>query len=293
MLRNLFVAMATVSAIGLATLPTAALGADDPVVATVNGISIHRSAVEKAKMGVPQLAQLPLEMVYPMLLDNLINEQLLIEAARKENLQNDPEVKNRLKDIEGRLMAQTYASRAAKKAVNDDMLAKRYEKFKKETPPGEEVRARHILVASEDEAKTVMADLKKGGKFEDLAKSKSIDPGAKQGGDLGFFRKEEMVPEFSEAAFKLKPGQTSETPVKTQFGWHIIKVEERRASQPPKFEEVKEELRAELSQEALSSMIDGLASKAKITRMGLDGKPMEEAPAADKAKPETKKKEKK
>jgi len=135
----------------------------------------------------------------------------------------------------------------------------------------EEVHARHILVANEDAAKKIIADLKKGGDFAALAKQHSTDPGAQNGGDLGFFKKDDMVPAFAEAAFALKPGEISATPVKTQFGYHVIKVEERRAAPPPSFEEAKEELRQRVIQEAVSKVSDAALAGAKVERMNLDG----------------------
>lgn len=253
--------------------------AADPVAATVNGTDILLSTVERTRNGTPQLAQAPLKIVYPMLLDNLINEVLLAEAGRKDGLAKDPEVLAALKEAETRMIARTYALRTASKAVNDQMIKERYEQFKKANPPAEEVRARHILLESEDEAKAVLADLKKGRKFEDLAKEKSKDSNGENGGDLGYFHKEEMVPEFSDAAFKLKPGQTSATPVKTQFGWHIIKSEDKRMGKPPELAEVKEDLKAQLAQETLSKIIQNLVAGAKISRFDLEGKPMAPPPS--------------
>jgi len=117
----------------------------------------------------------------------------------------------------------------------------------------------------------VIADLKKGGNFEEIAKTKSIDPSGKQnGGDLGFFSREEMVPEFSEAAFKLKDGETTEAPIKSQFGWHVIRVEAHR-SQAPSFEEMRDQISSDLSQEVVTGMVTKMREGAKVERFGLDG----------------------
>src|SRR5207249_5540110 len=126
-----------------------------------------------------------------------------------------------------------------------------------------EVRARHILVETEDEAKAVVAELKKGADFAELAKAKSKDPGSADGGDLGYFTKDQMVPEFSEVAFKLYPGQLS-NPVKTQFGWHVIKVEDRRTKQPPEFDKVKDQIEAYLARKAQTDFITKLRQSAKV-----------------------------
>ncbi|MBF0353870.1 MAG: peptidylprolyl isomerase [Alphaproteobacteria bacterium] len=257
--------------------------AADPVAASVNGVEIKLSDVERTRNGTPQLAQAPLKIVYPMLLDNLINEVLLAEAGRKDGLAKDPEVVAAMKEAETRLIARTYALRSATKSVTDQMVKDRYEQFKKANPPGEEVRARHILLESEDAAKKVAADLKKGRKFEDLAKEMSKDNNGENGGDLGYFRKEEMVAEFSEAAFKLKPGQVS-PPVKTQFGWHVIKSEDKRIGKSPELAEIKEDLKAQLAQESLGKIIQNLTSGAKISRFDLEGKPMAPPPPASHGK---------
>jgi peptidyl-prolyl cis-trans isomerase C len=280
-------------ALALTALPAgaqapASSGAD-PVAAVVNGTEIRRSAIEKARQSVPQLAQMPLDKIYTMMLDKLIQEQLFLQAGRKDNLQNDPEVKERMRDIEGRVIAQVYINRVVRKTVTDQALAKRYEKFKAEAPTGEEVRARHILVDSEAKAKEVLVELKKGGDFAALAKAKSIDPGAQAGGDLGYFRVEEMVPEFAEAAFKMKPGQISDAPVKTQFGWHVIKVEDRRAAKPPSFEEMKEELSVDLTQDAVAALVESLSAKAKISRFDMNGNPIAEPKPEPKPQPAGKK----
>jgi peptidyl-prolyl cis-trans isomerase C len=130
----------------------------------------------------------------------------------------------------------------------------------------EEVRARHILVESEDEAKAILEQLKGGADFATVAKEKSKDPGAAEGGDLGYFTKDQMVPEFADVAFKMYPGQLS-NPVKTQFGWHVIKVEDKRTRQPPEFEKVKDQIEAYLARKAQSDFITKLRQSAKVERL--------------------------
>jgi peptidyl-prolyl cis-trans isomerase C len=130
----------------------------------------------------------------------------------------------------------------------------------------EEVRARHILVDNEDEAKAIVEQIKAGGDFAAIAKEKSKDPGAAEGGDLGYFTKDQMVPEFAEVAFKMYPGQLS-NPVKTQFGWHIIKVEDKRIKQPPEFDKVKNQIEAFLSRKAQTEFVAKLRQAAKIERL--------------------------
>src|SRR5262249_58680719 len=142
-----------------------------------------------------------------------------------------------------------------------------YEKAKKRWGAKEEVRARHILVESEDEAKAIAQDVKGGADFAEVAKDKSKDPGsAKDGGDLGYFVKSNMVPEFADVAFKMYPGQVS-NPVKTQFGWHIIKLEDRRSRQVPDYEQVKNQIEAFVARRAQSEFVTQLRETAKIERL--------------------------
>jgi peptidyl-prolyl cis-trans isomerase C len=154
----------------------------------------------------------------------------------------------------------------AKTALTDEALHQTYDEAVRSMAGQEEVRARHILVESEDEAKAILEQLKGGADFATLAKEKSKDPGAAEGGDLGYFTKDQMVPEFADVAFKMYPGQLS-NPVKTQFGWHVIKVEDRRTKQPPEFDKVKDQIEAFLARKAQTDFISKLRQSAKIERL--------------------------
>src|SRR5262249_13352345 len=186
------------------------------------------------------------------------------------------------------VLEQTYIERKVAAAVTDDAIKAHYDQMVKAAPPKEEVHARHILLATEDEAKQVIADIKGGPKFEDVAKPTSQDPSAAQNGaDLGFFSKEEMVPEFAEAAFKGKPGELLDAPVKTQFGWHVIEVMERRAAPPPSLEDSKAAIVSDLRNQAAQDAITSLQKGASIKKFNIDGSPIPEAPAKpDAAKPD-------
>ena len=253
----------------------------DPVVARVNGTELHRSDVIEAIRGLPpQVQQQPIERLYPVLLDQMVGTVLVSQAGRKAKLQDDPEVKKRLALVQDQLIADAYVQKLLQKQVTDQKLHARYDKFVKDAPPREEVHARHILVASEDEAKAIIAELKKGGDFNKLAQEKTTDPSGKtSGGDLGYFTKEDMVPEFADAAFKLKPGEYTDTPVKTQFGWHVIKVEDRRTAKPPSFDQVKPKLGNEMSREIVGDKVKELRTAAKIETFNLDGSKPGAAPA--------------
>jgi peptidyl-prolyl cis-trans isomerase C len=260
---------------GFAGQKPGAKPADDPVVAKVNGEAVYRSDLAAAAQQLPQqYQQMPKDVLYPMLVDRLIDLKLIAAAGRKDNLQDDPQLKHRLANFEDRLIQEAYLTKEIQKQATDAKLKELYDKYVKDNPGQDEVSARHILVASEDEAKAVIAELKKGADFADLARKKSIDPSAKSsGGDLGYFTKDQMVPEFSEAAFKLEKGQITQAPVKSSFGWHVILVEDKRRSQPPSFDEAKDELTQQLSQQVIGDVVKQLRDSAKLERFNMDGTP--------------------
>ncbi len=264
---------------GLPGAVSAQTPAADPVVARVEGIAIRRSDVVNFQRQLPpQLQQMPVEALFEPIVERLVAQKLIAAEARKQNLQGDAEVKTRLLQAEERVLQEALLNRYLEKNMTDEAMRKRFEAHQKEHPGREEIRARHILVANEQAAQGIIADLAKGGDFAKIAADRSIDPAGKQsGGDLGFFGKEDMVPEFWTAAAALKDGETSKAPVKSQFGWHVIRVEERR-SVSETFEEAREKLAGDMSQELMGSYVDGLVKKAKVERFGLDGKPLPAQP---------------
>jgi peptidyl-prolyl cis-trans isomerase C len=277
--------LAVMAADPRATPPTAgaeaaqAIPPGNPVVARVDGTELRLSDVEAAQQNLPPQAQkLPLEQIYPTLLDRLVDGMLITEAGRKEHLDRDPDVERRLKRYEDRLIQEAYINRAIKQAETEDRLRTRYETFLKEKPAHQEVRARHILLASEAEAKSVIAELNKGADFVELAKRHSTDPDAASDADLGYTSRDDMVsemgPEFAEAVFSISVGQYGKTPIKSRFGWHVIKVEDRRLSKPPSFEEAREQLSRDLAHEIVDAKLHDLRGAAKIEEFGLDGKPL-------------------
>ena len=271
-----------------AAKPAKPVAAGDPVVARVNGAELHRSdVIEIMRTLPPQLQQQPPDKLYPMVLDQMVGTMLVSQAGRKTKLQDDPTVKKRVALVQDQIIADAYVQRLIEKNVTDQKLHARYDKFVKDAPPREEVKARHILLASEDEAKAVIAQLKSGADFSKLASEKTTDPAGKtSGGDLGYFTKDEMVPEFAEAAFKLKNGEFTETPVKSQFGWHVIKVEDRRTAKPPSFDQIKPQLANQISRELVGDKVKELKTAAKIEVYNLDGsKPGGAPPQATPATP--------
>ena len=254
-----------------------AKGAEDPVVAIVNGAEIHRSDVILAQRQLPAEARsYPLELIYPRLLDRVIDSKLFTLEARKDNLQDDADVKTRMARIEDQVIQMVYLERYVARVVTDEALRQRFDEFLKLNPPQDQVRARHILVETEAEAEALIEAIEGGADFAQLAAEKSTGPSAEQGGELDYFARDDVVAGFAEAAFGLEPGEVTDQPVKTQFGWHVIKVEDRRRATPPTFEETRDRLTEEMSQEAYIDLVERLRLGARIERFNLDGaKPAE------------------
>jgi peptidyl-prolyl cis-trans isomerase C len=205
-------------------------------------------------------------------LRGLVSERLIYNEAVKSGYDKDAEVKKRIAAVEKQVVMQAFMENKAKDLVTDEQLRAAYAEKVASVKGMEEVKARHILLESEDEAKKLSAQIKKGGDFEKLAKEKSTDKGSgANGGELGWFTKEKMVPEFADAAYKLKKGEVSE-PVKSEFGWHIIQVEDRRPMQVASFEDMKESLRGGLANKAVQGYVEALLKKADIKYYGADGK---------------------
>ena len=253
----------------------------DPVVATVNGQPIRLSELEIAQQALPQqYRNMPLQAVFPALLDRIVDSKLVVQEGKKNKVTDDPAFKKRMAFVEDQVLQDFWIQREVARKVTAEKLQQRYEERLKSMPSEEEVHARHILVSTEDEAKAIIAELKKGAAFDKLAKEKSTDKASgAEGGDLGWFKKSDMVKEFADAAFALKKDELTETPVKTQFGYHVIKVEDRRKAPPPAFEELADQLREEMAREAVTAQLDQLRSGAKIEKFNMDGSKVEAAPA--------------
>jgi peptidyl-prolyl cis-trans isomerase C len=258
------------------TLPAQAADSKDPVVAIVNGTELRASALMAYRRSLPP--QMAAQVPYEALLDSMINNALIFEQGKKDGTDKDPEVKQALKDIEQQLVVKAWMGKKLKATVNDAAVKQAYDKFLANYKPQEEVHARHVLSDSEEGAKAIIADLKKGADFAETAKTKSKDPSAKQnGGDLGYFAKDEMVPQFADAAFAMQAGQLLDAPVKTQFGWHVIKVEDRRMSTAPAFEQIQPMLREQLAEETADRLLSDMRGKAKVKRFDPEGKPLPDA----------------
>jgi len=259
----------------------AADAAADPVVAKVDGQPIHLSDLQAAAQDIPAGAhKMPTATLYPMLLAQMIDGRVLAIEARKAGLQNDPAVQRQIAAATERVLATAVLGKMIGPTLTDDALRARYQHDIAGKTGADEVHARHILVDNEDLAKKIIADLKKGGDFAALAKEYSKDPGSDHSGDLGFFKQDEMVPEFAAAAFAMQPGQVSDTPVHTQFGWHVIQVLERRHSEAPTFEQAHDELRQRVVQEGVQKALADARSRVTVEEFNLDGSPKRATDAA-------------
>src|SRR3954466_561752 len=265
----------------LAGLPLRAEEAN-PVLARVNGAEIRASdvALAEEELG-PSLAQMDPATKKDNVLAFLIDMKIVAKAAEDKKIADRDDFKTRLAFARNRLLMDNLLSVEGKAATTDEAMKKVYEEASKQITGEQEVHARHILVESEAEAKTVADELKKGADFAELAKKKSKDPGASDGGDLGFFTKDQMVPEFSAVAFALEPGKISD-PGTSQFGWHVIKVEEKRNRKAPEFEQVRAQIETYVTRKAQADYVAKLREAAKVERMDRPAEPA--AKPADAAK---------
>ena len=244
----------------------------DPVIAKVDGEEIHMSELQEAASQVPEeYRNLPPQVLYPQLVEQLVDRRALLKLALARKLDQEPAVKKSMLRASQQALQNAVIAGEVGPSITPQAVKARYDATIGNKPGEEEVHARHILVASEDEAKKIIEELKKGGDFAALAKAHSTDPGAANGGDLGFFKRPDMLPEFSEVAFALKPGEISQTPVHTRYGWHVIKLEERRTATPPTFEQARDELRQTMIQEGIQKVVKEARAGAKIETFNPDG----------------------
>jgi peptidyl-prolyl cis-trans isomerase C len=284
--RRALTVLGTAAAIMLLAAPISSYAADeaDPIVAKVNGAPIHQSDLKMAEDDVGNnLPPMPPEAKRDYLVSYLSDVMLVAKAAEDKKVSEGETFKRRLAFVRNKLLMEQLLQNEGKTAVTDAALHKVYDDAVKQMGQEQEVRARHILVETEDEAKAVQKQVKDGTDFAELAKQKSKDPGASEGGDLGYFGKEQMVPEFSNAAFQLEKGQVSE-PVKSQFGWHIIKVEDKRQKQVPEFDKVKDQIETFVVRKAQSEMVAKLREGAKIERVDAPPSPAAVNPGAPEKK---------
>lgn len=272
----------------------------DYTVINLDGEDIKNSDVQEVWKGlfqggaVPDFATFD-ENIRQNVLRGLVSERLIYKEAVKNGFDKTDDIKKRLENLQKQLIIQAYIENKAKSLITDEQVKALYDEKAAASKGQEELKARHILVATEADAKKLSAELKKGGDFEKVAKEKSTDKGSGvNGGDLGWFTKDKMVPEFFDAANKLKKGEVSE-PVKSSFGWHVIKLEDRRAVKMPSLADSKEALKGELTNKAIQAYVENLLKNASIKYYDENGKekdfaktlgaPKAEAKPSDDAKP--------
>lgn len=255
-LRTLFTSTSVAVILAIAT--GGAGVAEDKIIAKIGDQTITEQELAFAQADLQQqFARVPEKLRKAAILNALIDIKVMALAAEKEKFDQTDQFKTRMAFLKARALHNAYFQKNIAGAITDDAIKARYDKEVAATPAEKEISARHILVKTEEEAKAIIKQLDEGGKFEELAKSKSTGPSGANGGSLGFFKKGQMVPEFEAAAFALENGKYTSAPVKTQFGWHIIKKEEERNAPPPAFDDVKDRIRQILMREKYVNLITG------------------------------------
>ncbi len=237
---------------------------EDPLLARVNGEEIRWTDVVESARGLPEPYRSQIEVIFPALLERLIDVRLIAWAGRQAGLAEDEAVRRQVAEFEDRLISETFIRREVAERITPAMVRTRYDAYAAALAAGAEVRARHILLDSEKDAKAVIAALDAGADFAELAHQRSLGPTAEQGGDLDYFTRRNMTPAFAAAAFELEAGEYSPTPVKTAFGRHVIMVEDRRVEEPAGFFEMRARLQEEMTREMMDEFLRGLRDRAEI-----------------------------
>jgi peptidyl-prolyl cis-trans isomerase C len=279
-------AAALAASLAVSAIAPSAL-AQDTIVAKVNGKVITEADLKLADAEIgSELGNLPEATKRRVLIEFLIENQLFADAAEGQKLGSGKAYDDRLQYWKRRALRDTYFDKSIKDGVDEAEAKKLYDAQVAQIKPEEEVKARHILVKSEEKAKEIALKIASGDDklFAEQAKAHSEDPGTKdEGGDLGFFGRGQMVPQFEEAAFKLRKGEIS-APVQSQFGWHLIKVDDKRTKQPPEFAAVKERILASMIHRKAQELATDMRTKAKLEYIDPAVKAMVDAEAAEKAK---------
>ena len=247
---------------------------NEGVAAIVNNEKISVEEVKNAYEQNPQIkAQVPFEEFYDHAIDVMVNSKLASQAAKASNIAATPEYQKQLATLQDELARQMYIDKLVKEAVTDEAVKKVYDDYVAQFKSQKEIKAKHILVETEQEAKDIIKKLdEKSAKFDDLARQYSKDQP-----DLGYFTKEMMVPEFSEVAFTLDKGTYSKVPAKTEFGYHVIYVEDVRDSKPLPLQDIEQQIRSNLSQSAVAQIVEKLNAEGQVEKYDLKGKKIEPA----------------
>ena len=253
--------------------------AADPVIGSVDGRLIHLSDLARASKTLPDnMRQLPFDTLMPVLLDRMIDHEALTMMARRAGLEKRADIQRDMRVAADQVLESAWLAQIAPPKVTEAAISARYNRQYANRPATEEIRARHVLVGTEAEAMTVLDELKKGTEFATIARVVSKDPDGKNGGDLGFFRRDQVWPGFADVAFELQPGQIGPKPIHNEFGWHVVRVEERRLVAPPALSEIHEQLRQELTAEAVQDAIADARGQMIIRRFNLDGSELDLTP---------------
>jgi len=248
-------------------------GANKGIAAKINGETIYINDLKQSYADHPQIKdRVPFEEFYAKTLDVFVNSKLVYQAAKAAKIEETPEFNRQLVTAKEDLARKLYLEKMVEEKVTDEEVKKLYDEYTSKFESQKEVKAKHILVDTEAKAKEVIAKLKKGEDFEKLASQYSKD----QVADLGYFTKEMMVPEFSKAAFSMNKGQYSKTPVKTEFGYHVILVDDARASKPLELKEVEAQLKNMVTQKVVAEIFEELRNSAKIEKYTLEGEEITE-----------------
>lgn len=248
--------------------------ADDTVVAVVNGKKITKAMLAEDRKMLPEpLQALPLDAIFSNVRDMRVDMELIKAQVESSKVDQDAEAKKAVEMAVERAKQKFWLEREIKKLATDEFVSKKYDEVVANWPKDDEIRVAHILVASEDKAKELIKKIQGGDDFGKLARENSMDGSGKEGGELPFFGKEQMVPEFSEAAFKLKPGAITDKPVKTQFGFHVIKMMERRQRKVPSLPELRQNIVMASTAELGMQVMKKLRDEAKIEKFDINGKP--------------------
>lgn len=259
-------------------VPAFAQETKENVIARVNGVQVTDRELALAEVDLlEQFSKAPADQRRAMILNALLDIKALAMAAEEAGLADDANFKAQMAFNRARALHNNYFQSNALNTITEEEMKERYDIEVKGIEPQPEIRARHILVATEDEAKAIITELDGGADFVELAKTKSTGPSGPQGGDLGYFGRGQMVPEFEVAAFDLEKGSYTKEPVKSQFGFHIIFKEDERDSQPPAYEDVKAQVRQALAREKYFKLTQDARSKFKIEVLDEDLKTQLEA----------------
>lgn len=255
--------------------PPVELEPGNPVVARVGGEAINRLDVFAQINAMPvQMRQQPLEQVFAIAQDQVVNEKLATEKSQKAGLENNPEVIKQVAEAKKNIIRNAYVQQEIDKRLTEDRLRAAYNDYVQNFPEAEEVKASHILVETESTAKEIIKKLDGGADFAELAKEYSTDGTAQNGGDLGYFTAKDVVPVFADAAFSTEPGTYTKKPVKSDFGYHVIYVQAKRTREPETFEAIKPFLEPQLRQQILTQVIGEWRENADVQLYDVNGKPL-------------------